>query len=88
MSLLCSQCSTTQLLYGKCSRFDGFHRQKTEAPTELTIYMFTDLLLGLYTILTYSAKTSYQLHLVSLTYLCLHTLLPNVLTFICVLTSS
>ena len=27
------------------SGFDRFHRKKTEAPTELPIYMFTDLVL-------------------------------------------
>ena len=39
---LCS----SQLLHGECSRFDGFQEQMTEAPVKLTIYMFTNLLLG------------------------------------------
>ena len=53
----------------------------------------------LHKIFTYIGLTSHQLHLVSLTYiffyisnisltsLCVHTLLPKVLTFICILTS-
>ena len=40
-----SQCSNTLLLQGECSGSDGFHKQKTEPPVELAIYMFTDFLL-------------------------------------------
>ena len=43
--ILRSRHSSTQLLLGECSRFNGFHKQKTEAPVELTIYIFTYLLL-------------------------------------------
>ena len=36
----------SQLLHIECSGFDGFQKQKTEAPVELTIYMFTKCLLS------------------------------------------
>ena len=43
--LLESRHSSTGLLLDEHSRFDRLHKQKTGAPLELTIYIFTNLLL-------------------------------------------
>ena len=43
---LSSGLGSTQLLRGERSGSDGFQEQKTEAPVELTLYMFTYLLLS------------------------------------------
>ena len=40
-----SQYGSTLVLQCECFRFDGFHKQKTEAPIQLAILMFTDFLL-------------------------------------------
>ena len=41
-----SRHSITHLLLSECSGFDRFYKQKTEALVELTIHIFTNLLLG------------------------------------------
>ena len=43
--LLSSEPCNTWLLQGECSGFDGFQEQMTESQVELTIDMFTKLLL-------------------------------------------
>ena len=43
--LLTSRHNSTQLLLDECSSCDMFHKEKTEAPVEMTIYIITNLLL-------------------------------------------
>ena len=92
-----SQYSSNQIQSGEHSRFYRFCRQKTEAPKDLAIYIFADLLLDfkqyfhkiprLLVGYMMCLLTTSLLTLTSLQPNCVHALLPNALIFICMLTS-
>ena len=90
---LSSWYSSSWLLHGEHSRFNGFHKQRTEAPIELDISIFTDPLVDYlqYYIQYLHAEARHLicyglfpwLHLSWLNFTCcVCTLLPNAVTVI------